>query len=187
VVPYTDCSIALHSRMASWSEWRAMYGKPYLIAHSGSQPIAGIAQVARRRPDDPIAQWVRYLSVDNVDSAVARVAAAGGRVLVAPADTRAGRITIVVDPQGAQFGLVRRGSELVPPRRIDSSKQARWTAERPRPTRVAPAIEPGLSRSLQTSRAEARRDGALRHHEAASGRLPMGYTRTHLTLPESAP
>jgi uncharacterized protein len=109
-------SRAFYEQLLGWTFERSEgLGKPYLIARTGSRPIAGIAQVERRRPDDPMAQWVSYLSVDNVDSAVARIVAGGGRVLVAPADTRAGRMAIAVDPQGAQFGLVRRKADVNPP------------------------------------------------------------------------
>ena len=90
-------------------------GRPYFIARAGSAAVAGMAQVERRRPDEPIAQWISYLSVSNVDSVVARLTAAGGRVLVAPTDIQASRAAIVVDPQGAPFGLVRLGPNLNPP------------------------------------------------------------------------
>ncbi len=109
-------SRAFYEQLFGWTFERSeRLGKPYLIAHTGSRAIAGIAQVERRRPDGPTAQWVSYLAVDNVDSAVARVAAAGGRVLVAPADARVGRMAIAVDPQGAQLGLVRRKPDVNPP------------------------------------------------------------------------
>jgi hypothetical protein len=89
-------------------------GRPYFIARAGSAAVAGMAQIERRRPDEPIAQWISYLSVSNVDSAVARLTTAGGRVLVAPTDIQASRAAIVVDPQGAPFGLVRLGPESEP-------------------------------------------------------------------------
>jgi predicted enzyme related to lactoylglutathione lyase len=90
-------------------------GRPYFIARAGSAAVAGMAQVERRRPDEPIAQWISYLSVSNVDSVAARLTAAGGRVLVAPTDIQASRAAIVVDPQGAPLGLVRLGPNLNPP------------------------------------------------------------------------
>ena len=106
-------SRAFYGGLFGWTfEKTDRLGKPYLIARSGSTPVAGITQVARRRPDEPIAQWISYLSVDNVDSATARVSAAGGRVLVAPTDLKASRASIVVDPQGAPFGLVRLGPDV---------------------------------------------------------------------------
>jgi len=90
-------------------------GRPYFIARAGSAAVAGMAQIERRRPDEPVAQWISYLSVSNVDSVVSRLTAAGGRVLVQPTDILASRAAIVVDPQGAPFGLVRLGPNLNPP------------------------------------------------------------------------
>lgn len=111
-----DKSRAFYEQLFGWTfERTERVGKPYLIAHTGSQPIAGITQVERRRPDEPIAQWLSYLSVDNVDTALARITTAGGRVLVPPTDTRAGRVAIAVDPQGAPVGLVRLGPDVKPP------------------------------------------------------------------------
>jgi predicted enzyme related to lactoylglutathione lyase len=90
-------------------------GHPYFIARAGSVAVAGMAQVERRRPGEPIAQWISYLSVSNVDSVVGGLTAAGGRVLVAPTDIQASRAAIVVDPQGAPLGLVRLGPNLNAP------------------------------------------------------------------------
>jgi len=90
-------------------------GRPYFIARAGSAAVAGMTQVERQRPDQPVAQWISYLSVSNVDSVVARLTAAGGRVLIPPTDIQASRAAIVVDPQGAPFGLVRLGPNLNPP------------------------------------------------------------------------
>jgi len=90
-------------------------GRPYFIARAGSAAVAGMTQVERQRPDQPVAQWISYLSVSNVDSIVARLTAAGGRVLIPPTDIQASRAAIVVDPQGAPFGLVRLGPNLNPP------------------------------------------------------------------------
>ena len=46
-------------------------GRPYFIARAGSAAVAGMTQVERQRPDQPVAQWISYLSVSNVDSIVA--------------------------------------------------------------------------------------------------------------------
>ena len=51
--------------------------------------------------------WLVYFSVDDVDGAAARAAAAGGTVMLAPLDFPGGRMAMVVDPQGAIFGLLK--------------------------------------------------------------------------------
>ena len=58
-----------------------------------------------------LSQWLAYMSVPDVDAAAAKVAAAGGRSLVAPREVGSiGRAAVVVDPQGAPVGLLRRAA-----------------------------------------------------------------------------
>src|SRR6478672_5573499 len=105
-----------YEQLFGWTFERSdRLGRPYFIARSGSKAVAGMTQVERQRPDQPVAQWISYLSVSNVDSVVTRLTVAGGRVLVPPTDIQASRAAIVVDPQGAPFGLVRLGPNLNPP------------------------------------------------------------------------
>lgn len=84
-------------------------GRPYYIVRAGSAAIAGMTQVDRQGAHEPVAQWISYLSVSNVDSVVARVTAAGGRVLTPPADIQGSREAVVIDSQGVPLGLVRLG------------------------------------------------------------------------------
>jgi predicted enzyme related to lactoylglutathione lyase len=82
-------------------------GHPYAVAHLGGEPVAGVV----RRPDESEkpALWLSYLSVPDVDQAVQEVSAAGGKTLYEPADLAdVARVAVVLDPQGAALGLVRR-------------------------------------------------------------------------------
>jgi predicted enzyme related to lactoylglutathione lyase len=57
--------------------------------------------------------WSMYFATDDCDGSVKRVADAGGTVLVAPMDVMdAGRMAIVLDPVGAQFGLWQGRSHI---------------------------------------------------------------------------
>ena len=52
------------------------------------------------------AAWLSYLSVPDLDRAVAQVGSAGGKVLLPPPAVGAyGRVAVVTDPQGAPLGL----------------------------------------------------------------------------------
>src|SRR5262249_46037232 len=87
-------------------------GKPYLIARLGGRLVAGIVEVKDDRVQE--AAWLSYLSGDDIDRAVSRVTAAGGRVLVDPLHIDGvGRIAAVVDPEGAPLGLA--GLEITVP------------------------------------------------------------------------
>ena len=60
---------------------------------------------AEREGDAPA--WGSYITVDDVDAVVARVAGLGGRVLLAPTDIpTVGRFATIVDPQGATISLI---------------------------------------------------------------------------------
>jgi uncharacterized protein len=74
----------------------------YSIAQLDGDSVAAIG------PQDPQAaqagappMWNTYIAVDSVDDTVAKVAAAGGQVLMEPADVMdAGRMALVLDPAG---------------------------------------------------------------------------------------
>lgn len=63
----------------------------------GAEMIAGGA-----RPG-----WLAYLYVDDVDAAVAAIAADGGTVLMEPHGLPVGRMAMVADPQGAPFYVMK--------------------------------------------------------------------------------
>jgi predicted enzyme related to lactoylglutathione lyase len=78
-------------------------GAIYSMAKLGDENVAAIAP---QSPDMVAAgappMWNTYLAVDNVDDAVAKVAAAGGQVAMQPFDIMdAGRMAFVMDPGGA--------------------------------------------------------------------------------------
>ncbi|MDT7745600.1 MAG: uncharacterized protein QOE59_4678, partial [Actinomycetota bacterium] len=53
---------------------------------------------------DALPHWLVHFAVDSVDA----VAAAGGEVIEAAADTPAGRRAVLADPSGARFAVLSR-------------------------------------------------------------------------------
>ena len=51
--------------------------------------------------------WLVYFGVDDIDAATAQAGSAGGKVMLAPMDFPGGRMSMVTDPQGAIFGLLK--------------------------------------------------------------------------------
>lgn len=93
----------------------------YTVLSTGSSGFGGIMAIP---PDVPAAAtrpcWTGYVAVDNVDACVARLEAAGGKVLRAPEDIPGVlRFSVVADPWGAVFnvfhGLVAEEMTPVPP------------------------------------------------------------------------
>jgi predicted enzyme related to lactoylglutathione lyase len=78
--------------------------------------VAGIGERASGAPEP--AAWGTYVWVDDADTAAARATEAGGAVVVEPFDSLdGGRMAILADPEGAEFGVwgpgEHRGAELV--------------------------------------------------------------------------
>ncbi len=87
----------------------------YAVAYNGGVPVAGMAV---RPPADRAAKgqgrnswWIAFMSVADVDRAVAEVVARGGTELIPARNLEGrGRIAVLADPDGAPFGLVRSSS-----------------------------------------------------------------------------
>jgi predicted enzyme related to lactoylglutathione lyase len=98
-----------YAALFGWEfEERTTLGAPYTIVRQDGVPIAGISRTKRKLPDQPVSQWISFLSVTNVDRAAEIVQQDGGRIVVGPLDLpRVGRGAVVIDPEGAPLGLLR--------------------------------------------------------------------------------
>jgi len=105
-----------YGAMFGWTFSRVGDGPArYTLAWQAGYPVAGLA--AREPPPgtntSAVRQswWIAYMSVPDVDRAVAGVIARGGTTLI-PARTLEGRgrMVVLADPDGAPFGLVRSSS-----------------------------------------------------------------------------
>jgi len=78
----------------------------YVLASLDGRPMAGMADISEEA-DVNTSQWVSWISVPNVDDAVAVTVSAGGTVIRDPKDRPdRGRFAIVADPTGALVVLV---------------------------------------------------------------------------------
>lgn len=78
-------------------------GKYRIFAFAG-QPVGGMMT---RPPQVPMPCWSYYFNVEAIDAAIARVTAAGGKVMNGPMEVPGGSwIVQATDPQGAFFALV---------------------------------------------------------------------------------
>lgn len=85
-------------------------GREYTMWHhpeDESQGIGGMIEMTGDQwPEDLPPHWMPYFNVDDPDATAAQCEQLGGKVLVAPFDTPAGRITVLTDPQGAAFSVI---------------------------------------------------------------------------------
>lgn len=72
----------------------------YWLCHAGEAQVAGIMQKPANLPAPP--HWAGYVSVDDVDAALARAKEAGGQVPMPPMEVPdVGRMGVLLDPAGA--------------------------------------------------------------------------------------
>ena len=77
-------------------------GSSYPAIMIGEQPIGGFSPMPQKH-----GTWTIFVTVDDVDACVERVQKAGGTIVSEPADMPGvGRVSTIVDPQGAQIALI---------------------------------------------------------------------------------
>ena len=69
--------------------------------------VAGMMQMPDMVPADVPPHWLVYLAVDDTDASVAKCEELGGTVRVPPMDIEPGRFSVLADPQGATFAVIR--------------------------------------------------------------------------------
>lgn len=82
-------------------------GESYTILKLAGRDAAGIGPMREKDyPPGTPSHWMAYLAVESADATAQKVAAAGGRVLVAPFDVMEyGRMAVCVDPNGGTFAI----------------------------------------------------------------------------------
>ena len=95
-----------YGELLGWTfEETSAFGQPYLLAKQGERYVGGIVQMPSGS-DRGGSQWLSYMSVGNLDSALGTVEAAGGKRIVGPTEVSGiGRAALVWDSQGAPVGL----------------------------------------------------------------------------------
>ena len=114
--PDRDAALRFYGAVFGWSfENHLQRGdRAYDLARLDGRVVAAIGS----GPSDTTATWTTYIGVDDIEAAVANVAAAGGTVVAPPLRAgNAGRLALVTDPTGANLALWepgrRKGVELV--------------------------------------------------------------------------
>jgi len=71
------------------------------------ESVAGATEMSSMAPAEMPNYWLVYFAVDDVDAATTKAVAAGGTQMLAPMDFPGGRFSMVTDPQGGIFGLLK--------------------------------------------------------------------------------
>jgi predicted enzyme related to lactoylglutathione lyase len=75
------------------------------------ESILGAWEMSPMVPAEVPSYWQVYFNVDDVDAAFAKAVELGAREMLAPQDFPGGRFSILMDPQGASFALLKTSGE----------------------------------------------------------------------------
>ena len=101
-----DAARRFYGGLFGWTFEEAQgQGGTYNVARDGDVYVAGLLAVDRRADGRKVSRWLPYVSVADVDEALARGVGAGARVAASARDVALGRVAAMIDPQGAVIGL----------------------------------------------------------------------------------
>lgn len=114
----TEAAESFYTQVMSWGTMPLEESdQPYTMWTSEGMPVGGLMTL----PEEAVAHgapphWLAYIATDDVDATTAKAKDLGATVLVDPMDVpSAGRISVLTDPQGAQFGVYAAAPDATPP------------------------------------------------------------------------
>lgn len=103
-----DAVLPFYQQVFGWTTRTSdMDGQPYNEFQLGEKSVAGAVEMNPMVPAEMFNYWLVYFEVEHVDASHRTAVDAGGGELVAPTDFPGGRFSIIADPQGAAFGLLK--------------------------------------------------------------------------------
>lgn len=105
-----DSAKPFYMQVFGWGDKTSPMGEgrpPYTEWQVQGNTVAGAMEMASMVPPQVPNHWLIYFAVPDVDAATARVGQLGGQTQSPPMDFPGGRFSIVQDPQGAVFGLMK--------------------------------------------------------------------------------
>ncbi len=79
-----------------YTEWRL-----------GENAVAGMLTMPDMVPAEVPAHWLVYFATDDTDATVAKAGELGATVLLPPTDIPPGRFSVLADPEGAAFAVIK--------------------------------------------------------------------------------
>ena len=142
-----DKAFGFYSELFDWRKAGAEYGSTaaYQVLLAGEDVVIG--GTSDKREIDPVPFWLFYFNVGDIDAAIGRVEAGGGRVLDGPLElSGSGWIAQCKDPQGAMFALQGKRSQdaigRAPASEVGWSTEWRGISSRGRLVVARPRKEP---------------------------------------------
>jgi uncharacterized protein len=106
-----DAESDFYTKIVGWKvRDSGQAGMDYRLLSAPDADVAGLMRCADAAPMRP--GWLGYVGVDDVDAAVSKVTELGGKIHMPPTDIpNVGRFSMVADPQGVVFYVMRGASE----------------------------------------------------------------------------
>lgn len=105
-----DKAEPFYEKVFGWTEKKTPMGEglgDYTEFKLNNENILGALEMMPMVPKEVPSYWLVYFSVDDVDKAHKKVLDLGGKEMLPPQDYPGGRYSIVADPTGAAFGLMK--------------------------------------------------------------------------------
>ena len=103
-----SAAVAFYTHVFGWDAHTIdMGGSDYTEWRLGGAPVGGMMERPAEMPPEVPDYWLTYFGTDDCDAAVAAAQAAGATVVVPATDIPPGRFSILLDPAGATFAVIR--------------------------------------------------------------------------------
>jgi hypothetical protein len=87
--------------------WKLKESPGYTEFHLGNEGVGGMMAIEASMGDVP-PHWIVYFQVADIDASAAKARSLGGKLRMEPTDIpEVGRFAIPLDPQGAEFAIIR--------------------------------------------------------------------------------
>lgn len=107
-----EASKAFYAAVFGWGAHTSDGPMAYTEFQLGGESIAGMMEIPSELPPEVPPHWLVYLGVDDVDASVTQAEGLGAAVTVPGMDFPGGRFALLVDPQGAHFGIMKPDEAL---------------------------------------------------------------------------
>ena len=103
-----EAASAFYRKVVGWGvEDASTPGLGYAVLTAEEAPIGGLMDLPEEgRRSGATPRWLGYVAVDDIDATAVQIGRRGGAVLLPPTDSNIGRVSVVADPQKANFALV---------------------------------------------------------------------------------
>lgn len=102
-----DTALDFYTALFGWTKGTSLVMGPMGTYHLFQINGKDVGGMMNRHPSMPMPCWTYYFNVGGIDAAIARVTAAGGKVIMGPHQVPGGAWIINgVDPQGGMFALL---------------------------------------------------------------------------------